>query len=124
VDPLFGLFGGLFNGFIGLWEVHRFFSPAETLITGLLCSLVAGYVAGGGACIKHYVLRFSLIRNGATPWNYVKFLDYCADRILLHKVGGGYMFIHRMLLEWFAERYVEPGTDAKKGIASENAKFD
>jgi hypothetical protein len=32
-----------------------------------------------------------------------KFLDHCARLILLKKVGGGYIFIHRMLLEYFAE---------------------
>jgi hypothetical protein len=36
------------------------------------------------------------------PWNYSRFLDYCADRIFLRKVGGGYIFIHRMLMEYFA----------------------
>lgn len=79
----------------------------------LLCFLAGGLCLGlplgGDACLKHYVLRVWLIRNGSTPWNYVKFLDYAADRILLRKVGGGYMFIHRMLLEWFAARYVEHG---------------
>ena len=29
-------------------------------------------------------------------------LDYAADRIFLQKVGGGYIFIHRLLLEHFA----------------------
>ena len=32
----------------------------------------------------------------------IPFLDYCAKLILLKKVGGGYIFIHRMLLEYFA----------------------
>jgi hypothetical protein len=39
------------------------------------------------------------------------------DRILLRKVGGGYMFIHRMLMEWFAARNVEPGTMTKKDLS-------
>jgi hypothetical protein len=54
-----------------------------------------------------------LIRNGSTPWNYVKFLNCAADRILLRKVGGGCVFIHRMLLEWFAERYLEPNVNGE-----------
>jgi hypothetical protein len=29
------------------------------------------------------------------------------DRLLLRKVGGGYAFIHRMLLDHFAARYDE-----------------
>ena len=35
------------------------------------------------------------------PWNYPRFLDYAAERILLRKVGGGYIFTHRLLLEYF-----------------------
>jgi hypothetical protein len=36
------------------------------------------------------------------PWNYPRFLDYAAEQILLRKVGGGYIFVHRLLLEYFA----------------------
>jgi hypothetical protein len=37
----------------------------------------------------------------------VDFLDYAAERIFLRKVGGGYIFIHRLLQEYFAARYKE-----------------
>lgn len=30
------------------------------------------------------------------------FLDYAAERIFLRKIGGGYIFIHRYLMEYFA----------------------
>ena len=53
--------------------------------------------------IKHYALRLTLWLNGYTPFKFVNFLDHCARLILLKKVGGGYIFIHRMLLEYFAE---------------------
>jgi hypothetical protein len=43
-----------------------------------------------------------LWRSGNTPINYARFLDYAAERVLLRKVGGGYVFIHRLLLEYFA----------------------
>ena len=35
-------------------------------------------------------------------------LHYAADRIFLRKVGGGYIFIHRMLMEYFAALEAEP----------------
>jgi hypothetical protein len=38
------------------------------------------------------------------PWNYARFLDYCAERILLRKLGGEYVFVHRLMLEYFASR--------------------
>jgi hypothetical protein len=28
--------------------------------------------------------------------------DYAVERILLRKVGGGYLFIHRLILDYFA----------------------
>ncbi len=41
--------------------------------------------------------------GGHTPLDYVRFLDYAAkDLNFLQKVGGGYIFIHRILLEHFA----------------------
>jgi hypothetical protein len=79
-------------------------------LVGLVVGLVGGLHAGGDACLRHFVLRLWLIRNGSTPWNYVRFLDHAAERILLRKVGGGYAFIHRMLLDYFAARYVEPSS--------------
>jgi len=39
-------------------------------------------------------------------------LDYAAERILLRKVGGGYIFTHRMLMEYFAARYDESVVEA------------
>ena len=62
--------------------------------------------------LEHLVLRHFLVRNGSAPWDYAKFLDHAAERILLRKVGGGYIFIHRMLLEYFATRYDESSVEA------------
>lgn len=53
--------------------------------------------------IKHYALRLILWSNGNTPFNFIEFLDHCASLTFLKKVGGGYIFIHRMLLEYFAD---------------------
>ncbi|MBT9317391.1 protein kinase domain-containing protein [Leptothoe spongobia] len=65
--------------------------------------LAFGFAAGGGeALIKHVLLRLILTVSGITPWNYSKFLDYATTSIFLQKVGGGYLFIHRLLLEHFA----------------------
>src|SRR5262249_22662616 len=105
---VFGLVGGLVVKLLVGQGAGLAFRNAAGLIVGLGVGLVFGLDAGGQACLKHLVLRVWLIRNGSTPWNYGRFLDYAAERILLRKVGGGYAFIHRMLLEYFAERYGEP----------------
>ena len=65
--------------------------------------LIVGLNRGGSAVIKHYGLRLTLWLNCYAPFKLVKFLDHCARLILLKKVGGGYIFIHPMLLEYFAE---------------------
>jgi hypothetical protein len=67
--------------------------------------------AGGKASLQHLVLRYLLVRNGVAPWRYVRFLDEASDRLFLRKVGGGYVFVHRLLLEYFADlRHGEAAT--------------
>jgi len=89
-----GLSLGLLMGFIG--------GLNDGLYFGLMGGLIAGLVAGGLACIRHFFLRLRLYRLSYSPWNYARFLDYASDRLFLQKVGGGYIFVHRMLLEHFA----------------------
>ena len=69
-------------------------------VYGFVCGLGAG---GGEACLKHFILRVILYTKGYIPWNYARFLDSATELIFLQKVGGGYIFIHRLLLEHFAK---------------------
>jgi len=71
-------------------------------LSGTISGLVIGLPNGGVACIQHIALRLLLWRSGLMAWNYPGFLDYAAERILLRKVGGGYIFVHRLLLDYFA----------------------
>jgi hypothetical protein len=57
---------------------------------------------GGHAYLHHFALRLVLWQKNLAPLHYVRFLDYATARIFLRKVGGGYVFVHRMLLEYFA----------------------
>jgi TIR domain-containing protein/NACHT domain-containing protein len=75
---------------------------------GLFAALLAALHSGGRACLLHVVLRLRLVRNGVAPWRYVAFLEYAAERIFLRKIGGGYMFIHRQLQEYFASLHTAP----------------
>jgi hypothetical protein len=36
------------------------------------------------------------------PWNLVDVLNVATDRILLQRVGGGFIFQHRLLQDYFA----------------------
>ena len=73
-------------------------------IFGLIFGMIFGLIEyGGGYVINHLALRWLLRLSDSLPWRIAGFLDYAADLIFLHKVGGGYIFIHRLLLEHLAE---------------------
>ena len=93
-----GLLAALGFGLLGV--------PFAALYIGLIIGVVAGLVAGGSAFIQYFLLRFLLSRSPtiAIPRNLPAFLDYAAERSLLHKVGTGYIFAHRSLLGYFAAR--------------------
>lgn len=79
---------------------------------GIFFSLLFGIFFGGGiACIQHFSLRFVLWKSGTIPWNFARFLNYCVERRLLLRVGGRYRFLHRELLDHFAQ--LPPGTQIK-----------
>jgi hypothetical protein len=81
------------------WTLHAlFWAPIGATIP----ALAVGLSCGGAAYVQHFVLRLLLWCGRRVPSNYARFLDYAAERILLRKVGGGYIFIHRLLLEYFA----------------------
>ncbi len=111
-----GLIFGLVGGLSGRQLPERLsLSPNEGirrsskngLIFGLIFGLVFGLVGvlifGLDAFVKHFVLRFFLSWRGDLPWDLVPFLDEAAERLLLRKVGGSYIFVHRMLLDYFVE---------------------
>ena len=64
-----------------------------------------------GCCLAYWVglllyraftLRLVLCCTGKIPWNYARFVDYATECSFLHKVGSGYIFVHRQLREHFA----------------------
>jgi hypothetical protein len=77
-------------------------------LNGLLFFGVIGWLIGGGyTSLCHFILRVVLYSKKYSPWNYARFLDYATDRLFMQKVGGGYIFVHRMLLEHFTEMSLE-----------------
>jgi hypothetical protein len=57
---------------------------------------------GLDAFVQHFTVRLLLSRTDSLPWDLVDFLDEAAERLLLHKAGGSYMFAHALLLDFFA----------------------
>jgi eukaryotic-like serine/threonine-protein kinase len=110
---VYGLMVGVLSGIILSFVrvVAYAHIPIRTLIlVGLSDSIgfglaTAGVVwasSGGLASVQHFFLRLRLRRAGYIPWKYARFLDYASECILLRKVGGGYIFIHGLLLDYFA----------------------
>jgi hypothetical protein len=97
------LFGPIFGLIFGLIGRDAGFGWGVGLSLGPYLGLMVGLNRGGSAVIKHYVLRLILWLSGCTPFKFIKFLDQCAKLIFLKKVGGGYIFVHRMLLDYFAD---------------------
>jgi len=112
-----GSIGGL--GFLGYWLSYWLNEglskglnpePSEGLgyalsamwLFAISGSLLGWAVSGGWAVLRHFVLRWLLHRRHIFPWHAQAFLDDATARILLQRVGGGYSFIHRLLLEYFA----------------------
>lgn len=95
--PLFGRLVGLLRGLlVGLLGGLAF---------GLGLGLVFGLGLGLEAAFQHYTLCFWLARSGVFPWRAIPFLEDATARILLRRVGGGYSFVHRLLLDYFADAY-------------------
>ena len=105
-QPNQGIWRSLMNGlFFGL-----VFGLVFVLVVGLGGGLGVGLggglgvwlVFGLGVFIRHFTLRRLLADNDYLPFQLMPFLEYAKERLLLRRGGGGYIFIHRTLLEYFA----------------------
>lgn len=77
------------------------------LLLGLLGGAVIGLLLGSSSLIPHYIFRLMIASNNFLPFSLVSFLGHCVDLIFLRRVGGGYIFVHRLLMEHFAAMYPE-----------------
>jgi hypothetical protein len=70
---------------------------------GLFVFTALFLVYGGFTAIMHGVLRAWLALRTPLPLDLLRMLDRAADLGLMRRVGGGYVFLHRTLLDYFAE---------------------
>jgi hypothetical protein len=110
---VYGLIVGILSGIIFAWVravVFPHYTAGQLILGGLSDGIGFGLItagvvwlrSGGLASLQHFFLRLRLWRAGYIPWHYPRFLDYASECILLRKVGGGYIFMHRLLLDYFA----------------------
>jgi hypothetical protein len=89
----YGLSYGLAYGLSNFWPLFI----ASTILVWI--------IMGGLMVWRHYLIRFLHQRAQAFPWKGPQFLDTAKTCILLKRVGGGYSFIHRLLLDFLADTY-------------------
>lgn len=80
-----------------------------------------GEQGGGLYALKHFTLRLALWQSRSAPLNYVAFLNEAKDLLFLRQVGGGYIFTHRLLRDYFASLPAskrEPEQRSKSATAS------
>ena len=102
------LFGGIAIStmfLVNIWTGIYFVKT--NLLIGFVTGSVFGLIYGGLGVLMHYSLRLTLFFSRTMPLQLVPFLDHCVDLIFLRRVGGGYIFVHRLLMEHFAEMYLE-----------------
>ncbi len=105
VGLVYGLIGGLVLGMVGPLISGFISGRASGLGIELIFGLLGGLVCGLGGIVRHFTLRFWLWQARCTPapWQYTDFFGDATNRILLRRVGGGYQFAHRLLLDYFAD---------------------
>ncbi len=111
---ILGILSGSIIGMIGIlsiWLSYRLSQgPNYELSQGLnlwwLLTASGGLLtcaySGGLAVLRHSVLRLLLWCTHTFPWQATPFLDDARACHLVRRVGGGYSFMHRLLLEYFA----------------------
>jgi hypothetical protein len=107
----FTLLTGLFVG-LSAWLIFGLLDGLkvgafEGLILSLLAALTTGFAfgftfGGGEVVLRHLALRICLVVERATPLNFRHLLDEATSHKIMRRVGGGYIFIHRDLLEHLA----------------------
>lgn len=80
-------------------------SAGAAILTGLLVGMVVFPLFGGSSVGKHYFVRLLLAYRKVVPLQLPAFLDHACRLVLMRRVGGGFMFIHRLLQTYFARTY-------------------
>jgi hypothetical protein len=85
-------------------ELSPGIAAAWVMWLALYLALGCGLSFGLLAWFQHRSLRRVLDERGNLPENAADFLNQAAERNLLRKVGGGYSFVHALLLDYFSKR--------------------
>jgi hypothetical protein len=82
-----------------LWQDPQWVGSLGVLLE---FALVFGLLFGGDAVVRHYAIRAALAFTGSAPLKWPQFLDAMTQRLLLRRIGSGYLFAHRLLRDHFS----------------------
>ena len=82
---------------------------------------------GGYFLLDHFISLRMITRSKTIPPDLLGFLDFCCERAFLRRVGTGYLFFHRLLLDYFSRccpGYVDPRRESTPDAAWPNAGYE
>ena len=101
-----GLIIGALFGYLIAALTNLTFGVIAGLSFFLATFIIDGIVSGGLQVVQHSILRILLYTDAGVPLNYPLFLDRAVYHIFMLNVGNGYIFFHRLLLDYFASKKV------------------
>jgi DNA polymerase III delta prime subunit len=113
-----GLLLGVFWGAFGWSLLHAIyigsrFEVSAALLLGVTVAL--GVLADAlGKALRRGGTLLGLARAGNIPTDITRFLDFSSECLLLRKGSEGYIFVHRLLMEYFAELRGAPATAQRR----------
>lgn len=83
---------------------------ARTFVVGCAIGVLLGTlrevaIGSWANLAKHVLVRTALWRNGLAPRRFDRFLHMVVERRIMRRVGGSVLFVHRYLLEYFADQW-------------------
>ena len=96
ITPIFLLTSSILDGF---------YQANFKFIFVILATVLPAAFSWSGAMTwtQHWTLRWLLSKEGTLPFDLPEWLQKMARSGLLRRAGGGYIFIHRSVLEYFAD---------------------
>jgi hypothetical protein len=116
VGPATGLVAGIAVGYVAVSLILPSVGPSSELLkledpqqslfwtSGVFVTMLIGFIYGGTTLTLYGTLRLVQTLGERTPLLLARWLDRGVDRGLLRRVGGGWIFLHRSLLQYFARR--------------------
>jgi hypothetical protein len=89
---------------------------AASIAFGFPIAVVIALTFGIGSVAQHWLTRVFLWRSAVAPLRYGRWLNYVVSLKLLYRTGGGgYVFVHGLMQEYFTQREDHFGGNREEG---------